>query len=170
MDVAAVLRSTTIPTPISHWERLHRNPSDIHPRTEILGAIEATLKDRLMGPKKIEKDFLIGRVVLRRTRLHYESHVEVFVGGDRHGFDVSVPTHDFKIRITSPRIVPSDVVAAPWDDLLENVCKIDRSIIADRRSKSQPLTYVPQHGPHPSLRVEILSKRRPEPQPPALPA
>ena len=109
------------------------------------------------------------RVIMRRARLQYESHVEVFVGGDRHGFDVTVPTHGFKIRITCPRVVPENVVGAPWDDLLENVCKIDRSIVKSRNSKSQPLTYVPRHGPHPALRVEVLSRGTPEQGPLAIP-
>ena len=43
------------------------------------------------------------------------------------------------------------------------------AVIESRNSKSQPLTYIPQHGKHPALRVEILSKKFPEQKPPALP-
>jgi hypothetical protein len=131
--------------------------------------IAETLSDRLMGPKKIEQDIARDRVILRRARLQYESHVEVYVGEDRHGFDVTVPSHGFKIRITCPCIVQDNVVGAPWDDLLENLCKIDRSVIKSRNSKSQPLTYIPQHGQHPALRVEVLSRGTLEQKPPPLP-
>jgi hypothetical protein len=127
-------------------------------KRRILATILDTLQKGLLGQKNVVNELAYYRVIMRRARLQYESHVEVFVGGDRHGFDVSVPTHGFKIRITSPRVVPENVVGAPWDDLLENICKIDRSIIESRNSRSQPLMYVPRHGRHPALRVEVLGK------------
>jgi hypothetical protein len=160
-----------VPIPVSDWERLHRDPTDIGAKMRIGATIADTLRDRLMGMKKIEQERVSARVILRRTRLQYESHVEVYTGGDRHGFDVTVPSHGFEIRITCPRVVPRDVVGAPWDDLLENLCKIDRSVIRSRKSRSRPLTYTPRHGKHPALRVEVLSRETSEslPQPPPPP-
>jgi hypothetical protein len=144
--------------PLSGWEKLHRDPGDVLAKLSLRNATAKTLTDELMGPKKVDKDLLTGCVVMRRARLQYESRIDVFVDADRHGFEVSVPSHSFKIRITCPRVVPDDVVGAPWDDLLENLCKIDRSIIKSRNSKSQPLSYVPRHGVHPMLRVQVLSR------------
>jgi hypothetical protein len=121
-----------------------------------------TLNERLLGVKKFEKHTIFQHVNLHRTRLEYESHIEIFVGADRHGFDVSVPDHGFKIRITCPREVPDEVEAAPWDDLLQNLCKIDRAIIKSKQSKAQPLSYVSKRGLHPMLRVEVLSRAGPQ--------
>src|SRR5262245_35617262 len=97
-------QTSSVPIPISHWEKLHLDPADNVAKTMLRSAIEDALRDRLMGPKKIERDLLTRSVILRRARLQYESHVEVYVGGDRHGFDVAVPSHGFKIRITCPRV------------------------------------------------------------------
>ena len=152
----APTKVTIVPISVSHWDTLHRNPDDIMSENALLRAVADTLTDRLTGPKKIEHEVVTSRVILRRAELHYESQINIFVGDERHGFEVSVPAHGFKIRITCPRIVPKDVVAAPWDDLLEKLCEIDRSMIQTRMSKSQPLSYVSKDGGHPSLRVEVL--------------
>lgn len=146
------------PFPKSHWERLHDNPDDFSAASDLRDTIEDALKRRLMGTKEVERLLVTDAVVLRRSGLQYEQHVCLYIGPDRHGFEIAVPTHKLKIRITCPRIVPDDVLGAPWDDLLENICKIDRSIIKIRGSKSKSLVYVPIHGEHPSLKVEILQK------------
>ena len=148
-----------IAIPISYWEQLHRNPGDAVARTALRRAIREMLERKLLGPKRIDEDVLTGKVILRRSRLQYESHVEPYVGDGRHGFVVTVPSHGFGVRITCPRVVPAEVVGAPWDDLLENLCKIDRTIIVGLGSRSKPLTYVPDHGPHPLLWVEFLGER-----------
>jgi hypothetical protein len=165
----APTKVTIVPISVSHWDTLHRNPHDIMSENALLRAVADTLTDRLTGPKKIEHEVVMSRVILRRAELHYASQIKIFVGEERHGFEVSVPAHGFKIRITCPRIVPKDVVAAPWDDLLKELCEVDRSVIRTRMSKSQPLSYVSKDGEHPSLRVEVLSRRATEERPRQLP-
>jgi hypothetical protein len=167
-EVCLGSESASMLRPISHWEKLHRNPNDLAAVYSLQEAIVEEL-NRLMGPKTVEEGLVDHLVILRRSRLQYESHIKVYVDHDRHGFDVCVPTHGFSIRISCPRVVPDNVVSAPWDDLLENLCKIDRSIIKNRGSKSAPLVYVPEHGNHPMLRVEILSKPQEQVQPKGLP-
>lgn len=147
---------------ITDWEKLHRNLSDVLAKIGLRSAIERELEKRLLGPKKIDRDILADKIIVRRSRLQYESHVELYFSDDRHGFIISVPTHSLRIRITCPRVVPDNVIAAPWDDLLENLCKIDRWVIKQRNSKSSPLTYVTQFGPHPMLKVEFLDPNAPQ--------
>jgi hypothetical protein len=154
--------------PTSHWEALHVNPSDPLAKLRLREAIQMEL-ERLLGSKKIQRAVGCDAIVLRRSRLQYESHIEVYVAFDRHGFVVTVPSQEFRIRITCPRHVAPDVVGAPWDDLLANLCKIDRSVIKSRKSKSQPLSYVSMHGQHPQLRVEVLNRKQCE-EAPSLPA
>jgi hypothetical protein len=165
----AFVPTAAAPVPISSFERLHRNSADVDSLARIFIEIQNTLRERLMGAKTVECDANLCAVILRRARLQYEAHIYVGVTEDRHGFEVSVPSHGFKIRITCPRFVPEGVIDAPWDDLLENLCKVDRSIIKGRKSKSHPLSYVPRHGPHPGLRVEVLSRGTREDGPAGLP-
>jgi hypothetical protein len=155
--------------PVSHWERLHQDTSDKVIWLSLLEAVRKELDERLQGSKRVEMNVGSWCVSVHRSRLQYFSEVELHFEESRHGFDVTVPNHGFKIRITCPRHVPDNQIGAPWDDLLENLCKIDRSVVVNRKSKSQPLTFVPVHGPHPALRVEILAKRGGG-SPPALPA
>ena len=66
LNVADILRShttsrspgptPTIPVPVSYFESLHRNPTDIVIKWRILDTILDTLQERLMGPKKLEKE------------------------------------------------------------------------------------------------------------------
>ena len=155
---SAPAKVTIVPISVSHWDTLHRNPGDIMSENALLRAVADTLTNRLAGPKKIEQEVVTSRVILRRAELNYESQIKIFVGDERHGFDVSVPAHGLKIRITCPRTVPKDVVAAPWEDLLKELCDVDRSVIQTRMSRSQPLSFVSKDGEHPSLRVEVLSR------------
>ncbi|OJW21226.1 MAG: hypothetical protein BGO49_24755 [Planctomycetales bacterium 71-10] len=147
---------------VSDWERLHQDPNDYSARSGLEQAIEREIGERLMGPKKVDRDLILHKIILRRSRLQYEAHVELYVGHDRHGFIITVPTHNMRIRITCPRVVPANVVGAPWDELLENLCKTDRWVIKQRNSKSSPLTYVPRHGPNPTVKVEFLDPNAPQ--------
>ena len=165
----APAKVTIVPISVSLWDTLHRNPGDIMSENALLRAVADTLTDRLTGPKMIEHEVVTSQVILRRAEPHYESQIKIFVGNERHGFDVSVPSQGFKIRIACPRVVPKDVVTAPWDDLLEKLCEIDRSLIQTRMSKSQPLSYVAKDGEHPLLLVEVLTRGATEQRPRQLP-
>ena len=165
----APTKAMIVPISASHWDTLHQSPDDIMSENALLRAVADTLRDRLTGPKKIEQEIVTSQVILRRAELRYESQIKIFVGDERHGFEVTVPSQGFKIRITCPRIVPKDVVAAPWDDLLKKLCEIDRSVIQTRKSDSQPLSFVSRDGEHPSLRVEVLAARATEERPRQLP-
>ena len=108
-----------------------------------------------MGPKKIDSDFAGNKVIVIRSRLNYSAEIVPYLDDERNGFEVYVPQYGFKIRITSKK---ED--AAPYDSLLENLCKIDRSVIQGRKLKSQPLEYVPKQKLAPSLRVQVLQSRK----------
>jgi hypothetical protein len=146
-----------IPLRVSDWEKLRRNPADALTKKSMLDSMVGTFRGRLFGHDEVERDSIADRVILRRTELQYESQVEIFVDNDRNGFDVAVPSQGFKIRITCPRVVPANVLGAPWNDLLEKLCEIDRSVIKSRGSKAQPMTCEFLTVPHPLLRVEVLA-------------
>ena len=86
------------------------------------------------------------------TNFVARAQIKIFVGDAAHGLRGTLSYHGFKIRITCSRIVPKDVAAAAWDDLLEKLCEIDRSVIQTRMSNSQPLSYVSKDGERPALR------------------
>ena len=115
-----------IPLRVSDWDKLRCNPADALTKTSLLDSMVGTFRGRLFGQKEVERDTIADRVVLRRSELQYESQVEIFVDDDRNGFDVAVPSQGLKIRITCPRVVPTNLIGAPWDDLLETLCEIDR--------------------------------------------
>jgi hypothetical protein len=138
------------------WERLHQAPIDTTASSELNRVIATTLAKRLRGSKKCE--IASTMVILHRTRTRYDSHIKVCIDSDRRGFDVTVPSYGFKIRITNPVTVPDNAVVAPWDDLLDHLCKIDCLIIKSRNLKSRPMTDERRNGTHPARCVEILDK------------
>jgi hypothetical protein len=138
------------------WERLHQEPTDPTAGGELNRTIANTIAARLRGSKKCEIASTV--VILHRTRPKYDSRIKVFIDGDCHGFDVSVPSYGFELRITSSYPVPENAVVAPWDDLLVHLCKIDRLIIKSRNLKSRPMAVELRNGRHPALRVVILDK------------
>jgi len=146
--------------PVSSWDPLHGNPGSEQAKMVLRMEIEKKIKLLLIGPKKIYQGTNDQGVMVFRSRVHYYSVVKEYISPqqDRQGFVVAVPIHGFEIRVTCPRIVPAGVPVAPWEDLMANLCKIDRSIIRSGNFKSQPLDYVSTTGSHPYLRVEVLKR------------
>ncbi|MDE2506161.1 MAG: hypothetical protein KGM43_03010 [Planctomycetota bacterium] len=164
-----------------YFEALRIDPTNIFAKTNLCNTIEVLLNKRILGARIIEADRNANGVLLRRELLQYEAFTALYVDDNRHGFEVEVKMHSFKILITCPRFVPEGMQKAPWEDLLANLCKIDRSVIAFRNletpmtttvaqtsprsaagvawnSDTSPLAYVVQDGSHPYLRVEVLQK------------
>src|SRR5262249_44560315 len=97
--------------------------------------IEAYVKG-MDGQKKVIRRREEDGVIIERARLGYEIQVTSFFDEQRNGFDVSVPSTGFLLRVTSK---PPD--APPFDLLIKMLCKIDEAVIRARGKKCQPLEY-----------------------------
>ena len=143
------------------WDRDRYSPDgspNLGSGTHVVGAVKEAIEGQLFGRFKVETHFLaVGGgiryvAILRRQAPAYEAHISGYVDERLNGFEVRVPGTGFGVRITFPR----DGVAA-WDLLLENLCKIDRSVIEAKKSRARPLEFAPrQEGAAVQARVDAL--------------